>query len=100
MLYFLLNVFLLDPRNVHFLEKVNSLVRFDYFSSQTWLFGIININFQKDSSKNEVSKSLKYTLPVKILVAALHNTAICRKTELFDIYLDFSSSKAWIFGII
>ena len=40
------------------LDKVCSLVHFDYFSSQAWFFCIVSRRFQKDPSKTEVSKCL------------------------------------------
>ena len=43
---------------MQFLEKLRSLVHFDY-SSRKRLFGIIYKHLQKDSSKNEVSKYVK-----------------------------------------
>ena len=50
---------LLDLKTQQFFEKVSSLIHFDCFSSKSPLFGIICLNFQKDSSKQEVSKNFK-----------------------------------------
>ena len=47
---------------LRFLPKLSPLLPFDYSSSKTWLFGMINKKFQKDSSKNEVSKHFKMFL--------------------------------------
>ena len=40
--------------DLQFLEKLNSVVHFVFFS-KAWLFGIICQNFQKDLHKNQVS---------------------------------------------
>ena len=37
--------------------KDSSLVHFDYFSLHAWFFGIIYLNFQKDSSQNDDFKT-------------------------------------------
>ena len=54
-----LKIFLLDLRNLKLLEKVSLLVGFEYFTSKEWLFGIIYLNFQKDSPKNEVAANFE-----------------------------------------
>ena len=44
---------------LQFLEKVSSLVNFDYSFSKAWFFSIIYQNFLKDLFENEVAKHFK-----------------------------------------
>ena len=72
------------------LNKVSSLMHFDYFSSQAWFFYIVCRRFQKHPSKTEISKCLLNVVnrlkTHTILVPAVHKIAISRKTKSFSTF--------------
>ena len=65
------------------LNKVSSVMHFDYLSSQAWFCGIICLRCQKNPLKNEVTKRLlnvAYWLKtLKFLLPAFHKIAISTK---------------------
>ena len=96
-----LSYWILELTNLQLLDKVRSLVHFDYFSSQAWFFCIICRCFQIDPSKTEVSKCLwndVYRLKThKILMPAVHKIATSRKTKSFGTFCLFflDSMNLW-----